>query len=205
MALYNEILVGRYNRGLQKLLSIKGGAPAPQIASEFSASLNIVLDADTDYLFGWDTFGAFTNQAGGVGTSAQIQLHNPATSGIVMVIEKIQVCQLGATDTIRVQLNTAVSNLGTGPFGVQRLDKRTQRKAAAVLSSNAAAAVQANATEIGRMTLLANASMDYILTREQQMPLLPGDGIVLFQTTNNSSFASSWMWKERPLEDSEIT
>ena len=49
MALYNEILVGRFNRGLQKFLSIKGGPPAPQRPMSLEQTIEHVLELRERY------------------------------------------------------------------------------------------------------------------------------------------------------------
>src|SRR5882762_4396490 len=41
MARFNEILTGRYNRFLQKLLQMKGGPPSAQLASEIQPGFNV--------------------------------------------------------------------------------------------------------------------------------------------------------------------
>src|SRR6266851_4747570 len=57
MARFNEILVGRYNRSLQKLLSMKGQAVMPQLASELQPTFSFFSGAENRYLESWERFG----------------------------------------------------------------------------------------------------------------------------------------------------
>src|SRR5260370_42568385 len=92
MARYNEILTGRYNRLLQKLLQMKGGPPAPQLASEISPHLSSPdLGVESRFHRGWNRFGFAINTAAGVGTASAAQLRNPPNSKVIGVIHKIQV------------------------------------------------------------------------------------------------------------------
>src|SRR5260370_3026691 len=92
MARYNEILTGRYNRLLQKLLQMKGGPPAPQLASEISPQLSIPdLGVESRFHLGWNRFGFAINTAAGVGTASAAQFRNPPNSKVIRVIHKILV------------------------------------------------------------------------------------------------------------------
>src|SRR5258708_12286195 len=81
MARYNEILTGRFNRLLQKLLQMKGGPPAPQLASEISPQLSIPdLGVESRFHLGWNSWGFAINTGGAVGTASASQLPNPPHS-----------------------------------------------------------------------------------------------------------------------------
>src|ERR1700731_3905542 len=91
MARYNEILVARYNRYLQKLLGFKGGPPAAQLSSEIMPTLGIHRPGSREnyYLEGWDTFW-FTRAAVSVGGITNVQrLRNPAGSKVIAIFEQI--------------------------------------------------------------------------------------------------------------------
>src|SRR5260370_18480671 len=90
MARYNEILVGRYNRMLQKLFGMKGGVVAPQLASEISAAFPLFSGVENRYLESWNRFTSVVNQVALAGTPAQWQLRN-TTSNVIAVIEKLTI------------------------------------------------------------------------------------------------------------------
>lgn len=116
MALYNEILSGRWNEGLVKLFGLKQGAPAPQLAGEIQPELELSsLPIEYAYLIGerpWSTQGSI---AGVGGQRSGITLWNPAGSNTIVVVERGDV----ASDTAgRIfcglttvqQVGTALSN-----------------------------------------------------------------------------------------------
>src|SRR6266852_4829039 len=89
VAKYNEILVGRYNRYLQKLLGMKGQAHAPQLSSEISVNLQLFNGVETRYLEGWNRFSTSMNVAAVAALLSGAQLRNPAASNVILVIEKL--------------------------------------------------------------------------------------------------------------------
>src|SRR5258707_6598107 len=88
MARFNEILVGRYNGFLQKLLSMKGGPPAAQLATEIGVNIGLFHGVENRYLEGWLRFGLNSSVTGGVAQFAAIRWRNPATSNIVAEFAK---------------------------------------------------------------------------------------------------------------------
>src|SRR5712691_3304956 len=89
MARFNEILTGRYNRYLQKLLQMKGGPPSAQLASEISTQIGLFHGAETMYLQGWELFFASFSQANLAAANSGVRLRNPALSGVIAVITKL--------------------------------------------------------------------------------------------------------------------
>ncbi len=90
MARFNEILVGRYNRMVQKLLSMKGTATLVTFSDEAMAVLPLFYGAENRYLEGWDRFGvAVGTAAGAAGNRTVWRLRNPTNSNVVTVVEKI--------------------------------------------------------------------------------------------------------------------
>src|SRR5437879_9618272 len=88
MAAFNEILSGRYNRFLQKLLQMKGGPPAAQLASEVGAQITLYHGSETMYLQGWELFGGGYDVGPQVGVASAVRLRNPGNSGVVGVVTK---------------------------------------------------------------------------------------------------------------------
>src|SRR5260370_16724185 len=86
MAEYNEILVGRFNRSLQKLLGMKGGPPAAQLSGEIMPVLPFTLGVENRYLEGFTMYGAAPGPTGGVGQTAVIRLLNPINSNLLVIL-----------------------------------------------------------------------------------------------------------------------
>ncbi len=57
MAGYNEILSGRYNRCLQKLLSMKGQASTNELASTIQPNFQFAWGNEMRFLESWNRFG----------------------------------------------------------------------------------------------------------------------------------------------------
>lgn len=208
MAVYNEILVARYNRLLQKLTAIKGGPPAAPLGAEIMPVLPLEdFGAENRSIAGWDRFGLNTQAAAGVGLLAKVQIRNPADSVTVAVIEKLAFLLIGATQdfptvliaTTNVDLVTVISTNGA------RFDPRGRRGSKLVVSIATTAGglggfIIWNGTGSG-----ANGSgiVEVITTRNQEIPLLPGDSLALVGSVANTPLTPSFFWRERFLEDSE--
>src|SRR5260370_38167544 len=110
MAYTNEILVGRVNRGLQKLFGIKGPSPVPQLASDVQAVHPVFNGVENRYLDGWNRFGAQTSQGARVGNISGFRIPNPATSKVIAVFEKIAVSTSG-TGELFIQIGAQGGHL----------------------------------------------------------------------------------------------
>lgn len=208
MARYNEILVGRLNRGLQKWSGIKGEPPAPQLSSEIQASVTLFRGIEERYLDGYDLFGnaAVVNVA--AQTSAQ-RLRNPVGSGVIGVITSI-VITVGANMQAQVSVILSPSAgfvdenfLGQGI----NLDFRGRPKSTLVYSTNTAAPAATTGAQAFWIAspLIANTPVQVILMTDQQIPVLPGTCILINSATAATGLAVGMSWRERVIEDSEKT
>jgi hypothetical protein len=208
MALFNEILVGRFNRALQKVFGLKGGPPAPQLAGEIGATVNMLWGAETQYLEGWQNYAiAVVVAVGGAGTRCGVRIDNPKGSNVCAVIEKITfVGQPAVTDN--PQVNYSILSSGPMPGGVITanigLDQRgPQTPQLPVTAQNTAAAILG--INIWQGALAVNSVVDVIQTEHQELPLLPNSSYSFYSAVLNQSLSVNIMWRERPLEASEIT
>jgi hypothetical protein len=101
MARFNEILVGRYNRLLQKLYSMKGPVPAPQLASEISTTFNLFNGPENRYLESWALFQRAIIFAAVAAQVNAVRLRNPAGSNVVGVVTLIQLATGAALDSVK--------------------------------------------------------------------------------------------------------
>src|SRR5262249_21216739 len=102
MAIFNEILVGRFNRRLQKLTGIKGMAPAPQLSSEIMAVIPLFFGVENRALESWGRFSAFAAATGGAGQSAGFRIRIPGSTNVVVVIEKL-LLEFTSSDSFKVR------------------------------------------------------------------------------------------------------
>ncbi len=203
MARYNEILVGRFNRALTKLFSMKGEAPAPQLSSDVQAGFVFPLGAEFRYLESWDRFCVQHSFAASLGNTNAYRLRNPAASNAVMVVEKILTCAVTALDTLIVDSLATAIDFTLDNVSIVRLDSRTQRQSAMQASSTQAVGPVGNAILLLRQG--ADTTFDVLSDTQHEIPVLPGSAIQVRSSTANQASLVSFMWRERQLEESERT
>lgn len=216
MAVFNEILSGRFNRALQKLLSMKGPPPTPQLASEFIPVLPLFWGVENRYLEGWDKFGRVVDQvAGGVGNRSGVRLRNPITSHVVGVVERWNFfLPSGAASA---DLPSWLRNVGNGDLTLAtmlftRMDARSGgpisgqsgKQPSLVLSQTGALGAQTG-TALFQGPCAIGGSTELILADIQEIPILPGDDITVQSLNTNTEILCSINWRERVLEDSELS
>jgi hypothetical protein len=203
MAKFNEILVGRYNRFMQKLLSMKGPAAMSQLASEMQAVLPLFNGAENRNLEGWDLFGVSMSPLGGGAQSAATRLRNPVGSNMIAVVHGL-IISAGAVAqnpaVFQTQLTadlTTVQNVTTS-----RLDARGRPQPTSILSQTtnygALPAVQ-------NFNFLVPASNAFQLISDsvQEIPVLPGNTLDVADATLAANLVVCYLWRERLLEESE--
>jgi hypothetical protein len=208
MARYNEILIGRWNRFLQKLLQIKGGPPAPQLASEITATFEIEDPTVEDrYLLQWNSFAWSQLVAANVGFSSQIRLRNPLGSNVIAVIERAGFTTAAASQIgqlSKAQLTTDLSPVTTPPIIRDlRSGAAVATNTGSVMSSSIANGVPVVGTVIDSANLAPTTTWQFIQTHHQELTLLPGDSYSLSGSASNQTLQASFWWRERFLEEAE--
>lgn len=201
MAGYNELQVGRYNRLAQKFFSMKGAAAVNSVLPEMGFTLAVFHGVENRYLESWERFAGGGTVAAIVGQSSAFNLRNPAASNVIAVVEKLAFSE-SVNDNAVVLRNgiTADLNLINAPT---RLDSRSRPNPTLVLSRNNAAPTLG--TFVYTVSVSANLTYDLIGFEEQELPLLPGDGLQIVGGVANQAIVAAWVWRERFLEESERT
>jgi hypothetical protein len=203
VALFNEILTGRFNRAFQKFFGIKGGAPTPQLSTEIQPGIGMFWGAECRYLESWDRFGAFFSQpAGGAGNFSQVRLRNPAGSNVVAVFEKILYTNSNAAaDSCQMTIASQSADLTTGvAMTANRFDNRGRPNPTLIASRGTPATITANQFAAN---VLANTFYEMILDSIHELTLLPGDAITVGNGIANAIAQVSFWWRERGLEEGE--
>src|SRR5713226_7842539 len=209
MAKFNEILVGRFNRALQKLLSMKGGPPSAQLATEITPNIQFnSMGQDFRALEDWYRFGILATSPAVAASQSGVRLRNPANSNRIVVIEKIS-CGIGTTPAafteIFLETQTTNTDLATVvPINANVSWDKRKNSGSALFLSNASPAA---ALSLGRAVVdtAINTTFDFILTDDQEVILSPGEAIQLRMSTVNLQLDTSWWWRERFFEESEAT
>lgn len=200
---YNEIQVGRYLRGLQKFLSMKGNEPKEiTLAPEVMPTLELP-GAGVDILstFGWDRWSRADTTAAVAAQNSAVKLRNPVGSNVLAVLDHLVLYE-GAADTLRWFMSSDTTDFATISNGtpLDGRQVRTQPSCIASKGNNVVASIFN-----GQRTVLANTPVDWITTDIQSVVLSPGQSIVGLTTTVNVVLGWELMWRERFLEESERT
>ena len=214
MARFNEILAGRYNKHLTRLFSIKGSAPSAQLSSEIQPGIQMFNGAENRFLESWNRFGAGATVTGAAANQAAWQIRNPGpiapsvSSGAIVVIERLSISS-SVNDPPLVSLGTNQNDFPIG-LGIRAFDNRGVGGGASNISlgtqTRCSSTVNTPSVQAGPIMnpfLLANVEYNIITTDNQEIPLPPGDSLIIIQTTVASILRVSVWWRERQLEESE--
>lgn len=204
MAIYNEILSARFPKLAQKLFSMKGEQAVKQLTGELTLVQNLPFGVEHRFLMTESRFGAFAGATGAAGQFVAFRLRNPSNSGLVAIVEKLQVSS-GTAQSIAIDLSSvnALGDFGT-VLPSQRLDARLGAAPQSSLTNTQTATkpIALGAT-IAQISAQANVGFDLILTDDQELAILPGDAFGVGNTVAASQMQWSVWWRERPLEESE--
>src|SRR5258708_29974611 len=201
MAKFNEILSGRFNRALQKLLSMKGGPPAGQLARKMGVQFPLPLGVEFRYLEQWERSGVVPLAAGVAAANSAVRLRNPAGSNIIAVVEKITASTPGLVSPVTVSIGSALADLVT-PFTPNPLDPRGRPNSTLFCSGGTSIGA---GTAIEFANLAINANYDFILTKNKEINRLPGQTIQLRLATRDDWVDVTFHFWKVFLEDSERT
>jgi hypothetical protein len=205
MALFNEILAGRFNRFLQKHLSMKGPPPAAQLAGEIVPAVDFVTGVESFLHQGWQKYGVYFTRAAVAAQNSAAEIRNPKTSGVIVVIESIVFATVqGVAVCYSTNSGPLTTDLATSVVPTfARWDGRGGLNPSAILSvGNNATGISAPNKHV--CCLAANTAIELINHGDQELPISPGDALQLLTLTLNVNLDVGVQWRERPLEDSEL-
>lgn len=206
MAAFNQIQVGRFNRFLQKLLSMKGPASLESLGPELFPTLNIPSGIEDDQLRSVEHFQAGLLLLAVAGKVPEFQLRNPGTSNVGIVVEYIALGtdQAPASGLAVNYYNiAAAADFAAGTIQNRGLDNRSKRLSSGIFSRQAVNAAGSGGG-LG-LELLFNGvgTTQVIQTVNQEKPVMPGDALILSCQQQNIDLMCAIQWRERFLEDSE--
>jgi hypothetical protein len=204
MARFNEILVGRYNRFLQRLLSMKGAPPAPQLASEIQPQMDLeAVPVELRFLLGWHLYHQTVQQLASPANTSGVQIRNPLTSGAVAVITSLQI-SVGAGETVDIsQTFGGVTADLTNVFGGQRADSRAKLNPVLIPSSFAPVADLAGL--VFAATIVISNPYEFLNKEYDAIPMFPGHTLRIVGQAVNTDLRVHFKWRERPIEEGEVS
>ena len=207
MALFNEILVGRFNRFAQKFLSMKGGPPLPTLGTDLGITIPLRIYTSELYLMGIDQFGRVATNTANAGASFGIRFRNPVASGIVATFHKL-VLWTSVSDSVQLEVGATTVDYVLVENGIPLDPRQGPRAGAVILSATNAATAGASlgantAIDVRPVSNALNSLNDYFKEESEYISLLPGQAINIIGSIVNSAATANVMWLERALEDSE--
>jgi len=204
MASFNEIQVGRLNAVLHKLLDMKEGAPAPQLAGDVVPSIILENDRPEFHFLGNSRLcGGGLYRAGQAGFYNKVALSNPAGSGVLCIVERFDVFAStnGQIDMMGVDAVSLVGSqngyLFDTRYGGNAWSLSTFPTCQITFEETAFAGYGVN-VQVYRNTANTTMTID-----KPNIILGPGTGIMLEnQIVANAMGVNLW-WRERALEPSE--
>jgi hypothetical protein len=204
MAKYNEILVGRYNRYLQRLLSMKGDPPAPQLAGEIAPQFEIEqIAAELRFLMQFDRYIGGPNSIATGGVTSSTQIDNPASSGVIAVIEKWQISTDVAT-RVDLSVSYAAITAETNVFAMVRVDGRTKNTNCPIRISSGTGFTSLP-TGVGGFYLPANSEIELVQDQNQELVISPGQSWRIVTTAVLVNLYTVMIVRVRALEEGELS
>lgn len=205
MALFNEILVGRLNRWVQKFYAIKSGTASLTQLLPTVQTVNQVFSGNEDrYLQGWQRHAVTATAAAVAAQFSVIELRNPPGSGVVAIFEQVFVA-VGAASLVQTVVSQTTSDRATIITILNsRYDARGNVPSSALIFSKGSAVALAP-EGFNQFRGFANTATSLITTQNQEITVLPGDQIATFCELVNTQLSVSYVWRERTLESSELT
>jgi hypothetical protein len=211
MAIFNEILSGRYNRALQKIFAIKGSPPVRQLGGEVMPIVQLFYGVENRYLENWDRFGFQMGAGANAASVSGVQIANPVKSNVIIVIERLDITIIAAAQA--TQLINVTSGIFTGSLAnvvanpTARMDSRGRPSSTALFSNeNTNAAIASLGNQYGTYAIGATLpNIQVISTENQEITILPNDAIRIFPQVQNYGLNVNFAWRERLLEESERT
>jgi hypothetical protein len=201
---------GRYARGIQKLLGIKGEVVIPDLDSALQAGMDLGSledHIDTRLFFGWRSYGVQQLQAAVAAQNSQIYVINPANSGMLIAIDRIDAFS-PAVDQGGLLISVAGAQAEAGSRGVPR-DSRGGGlfSSAGLVRGAASAGIPGTPVITVFPDLFGAASTIYkriVTDNDDSWVLKPGDQTFLALNTVNTQLNASVWWRERALDPDEL-
>lgn len=201
MALVNEVLVGRPNAILHKLLNMKEGAPSPQLSPDLQAVLVLENDRPEFKFLGGETLGmGFGDAAAGAANYSHVGLINPVGSGVLVVVERVLLALTAAGSIGQIGLQA----IGATAWSTAHAYMRDTRgypasgsgQTSALTGTFVGADLGAAHGYLWQQPLGANRI-------DLDMVLSPGFVALVRPGTVNQRCVATWFFRERPIELSE--
>ncbi len=198
MGLFNAIQDPRFNEALIRRLGMKQDAPAPQLAGEIQAGLDLfTAPPEWQYLQSIKLAQGVTNASAVAAKLAGTELWNPLGSGQVVVALGGMIATTANSLAYGSSLGLGVANSGVAKGGFR--DTRWVGVPTGMMLTNGdTPSVAATATA----ALYCTGSTPILW--QTPIVLFPGNGFIWQLATVNLAMYGWWLWYERAFLPSEL-
>jgi hypothetical protein len=200
---------------LQRVFGIKGTVPAKQLSGEVGVSFPLFMGREYRFLEGWNTFSGRIAVAASVGNVSGVRFRNPAGSNAIAVIEKLVYFTFpvaNETPSINFLGPPTIDPGDIGGFVSNTLGLDGRTNAGNLPGRNNSCIISGknnNPTTFGltimQYAVLSGQSLDLVFTDIQELPVTPGSMYDIYPSSLNQGLICSFLWRERQLEQSEVT
>jgi len=197
----SEIQQNRYDQLLRRVADLKGpGSKVNDALTELFPMFDLEnVPAELLLLGGWRTGLGSAQITGEVASISRVQLFNPAGSGHLVVVTRVD---HASTVTNVVEMDTVNIALSISPGGANFRDTRMGVATTPVAQIR----TQLDATGLAPTWVQRAASnVNFTIQDNNGIAVLaPGTGLVLAPNVVNVTFHCSFFWRERVAEPSEL-
>lgn len=204
MAVFNEVLVGRFGSLLAKAFQMVGvGNPAPQLESSLQPVVPIwALPLEYKYLAEEYAFWGGAASVGGVATKAYFSIANPANSGVLCIIDTIQLAN-DSNDTFTFSYATTAS------AAANAASKQADARSVRGTTMNLRAGTDVATDWPARASILNNFRpplTGFILQRANGLFVLQPQNALIIECETVTTVQRTFLgWTERTQLKSELT
>lgn len=201
-----DVWLGRFNRWVEKLFNAKGGPTVLDVDPGIQVTLPLhPVAAEERYLQGWGRYAGANQVTGGAAQFGQMQLRNPVGSNVVAVVEKLSVTNFTTPGvSVGLGIGPKTTDLTTISAAAFRIDTRANPLPTCILSLTTNGVNPTSGQwQIGIPA--AGTTYDFIITVNQEISLMPGDALLFFDNNTAQLSQKTFQWRERALEQSELT
>ena len=196
-----ELQQNRYDRLIRRIGGLIGpGSMVNDALTELFPMIDVEsLNAELAFLADWRLAFGSTLQSASAGDNSLSQIFNPADSGMIVVVERVDILTntdqnieygLSAIPLTNFTANLAMRDTRPGILELPVTQLRDVQQVGSIATFGLLFAL-----DLGTFT---------IEDKKGLFVLAPGTGVTFSTTTVNTSFNVTYMWRERVAENSEL-
>lgn len=198
------VWLSRFSRWLEALNNAKGGPVVFDIEANAGMMWVPFSGVEDRYLQGWNRYANSFSVAAVAAQFGNIKMRNPTGSNVIAVLERL--VWIAASDSPQLGFGASTTDLTAIVSNTfSRLDPRGNPQPTLILSDTATATVFTGPVFIVSANNTGGGNAEFIRYTDDQIPILPGQAVQVQSVVANQLVTASVMWRERALQQSELT